>query len=234
MLEELCDNIIKEKDKKECPICSNKFNIYMPFGENPRKNALCPYCGSLERHRLAYLFFSLKTDIFKKNVKLLHFAPETIFANIFSKCVNIDYLPVDLVLKPHVKEQVDMQDIPYNDNSFDFVYTSHVLEHVPDDIKALKEIYRVLKSHSSAIIQVPINSRLSKTLEKEEYNTPELRTKYYGQFDHLRYYGTDFADRLSKCGFDVEVYYMWDLVSKKVIKKYGISKEDQIFECKKD
>lgn len=239
VLESILDNIydVTVKEKKCCPICNNEFNAYLPFGELLRKNAQCPQCGSLERHRLSYLYLSSETNIFKDDVKLLHFAPESILADIFSKCANINYLPVDLFPGPNVKEQVDIQDIQYEDNSFDVIYCSHVLEHVPDDRKAMKELHRVLKPASEgsyAVIQVPINPKFSKTLENEEYNTPELRSKHYNQQDHLRYYGTDFPEKLKDEGFNVKIYTALDIIEEKFIEKYGIKNEEQFYICTKD
>lgn len=211
IIEGLLLNNLDVSDKFYCPICKNYSWAFLPFGENPRKNAMCPKCGSVERHRLVYLFFKYKKELFNKDIKLLHFAPETIFHNIFSKCDNIDYWPVDLFMEHNVREKVDIQNIPYEDNTFDIIYNSHVLEHVPDDIKAMKELYRVVKPFSdgkggSVITMAPIFHDLPVTLEKEEYNTPELRSLHYGQFDHVRKYGADFKDRLESVGFKVEVF----------------------------
>ncbi|KZX12193.1 ubiquinone/menaquinone biosynthesis C-methyltransferase UbiE [Methanobrevibacter curvatus] len=124
-----------------------------------------------------------------------------------------------------------MQDIPYPDNTFDLIYNSHVLEHVPDDIKAMNELYRVVKPYNGKIvIMVPILKE--ETLEKEEYNTPELRSKYYGQFDHLRAYGKDFSERLKSVGFNVEVVSKDNLINKDEIKKHGRI-NDEIYVCTK-
>lgn len=234
LLEELCDNFIKERDKKQCPICGKKFNIFLPY-EAVKKDVLCPYCDSFHRHRLVYLVLTQKLNIFGRKLKFLHFAPEPVFANIFSNRDNLDYLPVDLNPSPYIKEQVDIQNIPYDDNSFDLIYCSHVLEHVPDDIQAMKEIYRVLKSGSgTAVIMVPLNTNPgSTTLDKKEYNTPELRAKHYGDSLHLRWYGMDFPNKLAICGFDVEMYRIWDIASEEEIKKYGLLACDIVFVCKK-
>lgn len=218
-------------EKKYCPICENFTNIFLPFGEHPRPNALCPKCKSLERHRLIYLYFKNETKIFKNKMSLLHFAPEKILFDIFKNHTNIDYWPVDLYDTRYIKEKVDIQKIPYPSNSFDIVYCSHVLEHVKDDIGAMKELYRVVKPKSeggSALIMVPLFYDLNETLENEEYNTPELRSKYYGQFDHVRAYGSDFSDKLKSVGFEVEKYNKYDLANdKNLIKIYGITENDK-------
>lgn len=223
-------------ENKQCPLCDNEFITFLPFGKNLRKNAQCPVCGSLERHRAVYIYFLEKTNLFKDDIKLLHFAPESIFADIFSKAENIDYLPVDLLPGPNIQKKVDIQNIPYENNSFEVIYCSHVLEHVPDDQKAINELLRVLKPANEggyAVILVPINQSLKKTLENPGYNTPELRLIYYGQHDHLRYYGKDFPDKLKKSGFQVQVYNTHDIIKSEHKRlKYGI-KSEQIFVCKK-
>ncbi|MDR0913025.1 MAG: class I SAM-dependent methyltransferase [Methanobrevibacter sp.] len=220
-----------------CPICKKYSVIFLPYGESIRSNAMCPHCGAVERHRLLYLYLK-NLDILNRNIKLLHFAPESIFYNIFKNRENIDYYPTDIVPNQRTRLEMDMQNIPFEDNSFDIIYNSHVLEHVPDDFKAMKELYRVVKPVSpdggKVIIMAPVFYSLSKTLEKEEYNTPELRSKYYGQADHLRRYGADFDDRLRSVGFDVEIVTDEDLVeNKKDIKKMHIETGDKIYVCTK-
>ena len=165
LLKGIHENIVN--DNKICPICNFELPAFVPFGNPPRENAMCPKCGSLERDRASYLFLKEKTKIFEEPVKLLHFAPEKNMAKIFSNKINIDYLPVDINPKmEYVKEKMDIQAIKYPENTFDFIYCSHVLEHIPDDLKALDEIYRVLKNEGTALIIVPINPEFKVTLER--------------------------------------------------------------------
>lgn len=205
----LYDIIEGSNKKKYCPICQKKFLAFLPFGENPRPGSQCPNCGSLERHRGLFLFLNKNPEILNRKIKLLHFAPEPFFFKMFSESENIDYHPVDINPELYnIKEKVDMQNIPYEESTVDLIYNCHVLEHVPDDLKAMKELYRVVKPISvggMCIIMTPVFENLSETLEKEEFNTPELRSKYYGQHDHLWKYGIDFKNRLELVGFDVEV-----------------------------
>lgn len=231
LLEEILEN--STQDKKFCPICNSEVNAFLPFGQNLRKNAMCPNCNSLERHRLSYLFLKEKTNIFEEeNIKILHFAPEAFFSKRFSNQKNIDYLPVDLNPdKPGIKEKMDIQDIKYPDNTFNFIYCSHVLEHVPNDQKAIKELYRVLKPGGTALIMVPIKHLLKETYEDASINTPELRLKHYGQSDHLRYYGLDFQEILEKNGFNCSKYSKEEF-DEKSIKKYGLKNGD-LFYCTK-
>ena len=221
-------------DKKlyECPICKKKLDTFKPFGVNPRDNAQCPNCRSLERHRLIYLFVKNKTNLFTSKLKMLHVAPERILALIFKNKSNIDYLSVDLEPdKAMVK--MDITNIKYPDNTFDVIFASHVLEHIPDDKKAMGELYRVLHPKGWAILQVPIWGE--KTFEDSSIKSPEEREKYFGQSDHVRKYGFDnvYLERLQEAGFKVKVdNYVKTLGSEK-IKQYGLIETESIYYCKK-
>ena len=203
---------------------------------NGRKHASCPSCHSFERTRL--LFYYIKkyyNDIFnlKENKKLLHFAPEKQLFSIFSRLNNLDYWPVDIDSNNNIRKQIDMCDIPFDDDYFDFIISCHVLEHIPNDIKAMSELYRVVKSEGVVFLMVPLFRDLDKTFENEEYNTDELRTKYFGQKDHVRKYAMDFKDRLESVGFNVSTFGPED-IDKNLVVKYGVSnKNDIVFICKK-
>ena len=140
-------------------------------------------------------------------MRVLHFAPEPVFYEQFSSHKDIEYWSVDL--NPNafgVKKVVDITNITFEDNKFDLIMCNHVLEHIPDDKKAMSELYRVLKPQIGiAFLNVPVFN-IPKTFENPEYNTPELRSKHYGQADHVRAYGLDYVDRLKSVGFDVEIY----------------------------
>jgi predicted SAM-dependent methyltransferase len=188
---------------KFCPICSEK-SYFLPFGENPRQEVLCSHCKSLERHRLTYLFLKEKTDFFKNNSarKMLHIAPENCFEKLFRSTIGDGYITADL-FNPNVMVKMDIMNIQYEDETFDIIYCSHVLEHVSDDKKAIKEFFRVLKKGGWAILNVPIIR--DKTFEDSTITSPEERSKHYGQFDHVRAYGLDYIDRLREAGFEVIV-----------------------------
>jgi len=156
--------------------------------------------------------------------------------SIFNKLNNLDYWPVDIIPKNNIRKQVDMSDIPFGDDYFDFIISWHVLEHIPNDINAMSELYRVVKPNSDGgvvFLMVPLFKDLDETLENDEYNTDELRLKYYGQKDHVRKYGIDFKDRLESVGFNV-TYFAPEDIDKSITEKYGISSEnDIVFICKK-
>jgi SAM-dependent methyltransferase len=127
-----------------CPICNGHFRKFLTYGLSPRPNALCPRCGSLERHRLIWLYLAEKTNFFTARLKVHHFAPERCFQGRFKSMSNLDYITADLN-SPFADRKIDITAIPFEDETFDCVLCSHVLEHVPDDRKAMREIYRILK-----------------------------------------------------------------------------------------
>jgi len=231
VLKDIYDSSVIEK--KICPICNSQISAFLPFGDPLRENALCPNCGSLERHRGSYLFLKEKTNILEENIKMLHFAPENFFREIFSKKENIEYFPVDLNPKVfHLKESTDIQDLQFPDDTFDFIYCSHILEHVPHDQQAIKELYRVLKPNGAALIMVPLKPSLKETYEDKSMNTPELRQKHYGQSDHLRLYGSDFQGKLENSGFNVSNDFR-EKIDEKSVKKYGLKSYRDFFYCNK-
>lgn len=222
-------------EERQCPICGSKSLIFLPV--NKRKNALCYNCGSFERQRLIYLYLNKFTDVFSKNNKFLHFAPEECLYNKIIESDNTNYLTCDVEKNDRVKQIIDMCSIPLEDNSYNYIMANHVLEHVPDDIRAMNELYRVVKNSENGngcvILTVPLFTQYDQTLEKEEYNTDELRLKYYGQKDHVRAYGNDFKKRLENVGFKVKTYTCNDICNEKEIYEYGLLSSDVIFECKK-
>ena len=234
MIEDIYDYIVS--DKKRCPICKSFVRLYTPFGDPLRYNAQCPVCHSLERHRALWMYLEREYGAIEHliNISILHFAPEKVFSRLFSKNENIDYYPVDFNSQyPGIREAVDITQIPYEDNKFDIIICNHVIEHIPMEQIALNEMRRVLKPTGVAFINAPIHEQLEFTLEKKEYNTPELRHKYYGQHDHVRKYGRDYKSRLEKSGFKVEEILFSSELSEELMKLNGLKKNEPIFKCTK-
>jgi len=219
-------------DLKDCSICKASVTNFLAHGI--RDDVRCPSCGCLERHRALWRFLQTDTNLLddnKNKVKLLHFAPEQCFYNKFSAMSSIDYYAVDIVASKMTRDTIDIQSIKYSDNMFDFIICSHVLEHVPDDAKGMRELLRVLKDDGTAIINSPIHPAFDVTLEKPEYNTPELRQKYYGQSDHVRFYGRDYPEKLKKAGFNVTIVEPNKNLSDTELYRHGLLKDEQIFVC---
>jgi SAM-dependent methyltransferase len=225
--------LIYKGNKIECPVCDKKYRKLLPYGYvNSRENALCPNCLSLERHRLMHLFLERKTNFFKDNLKVLHVAPEYCFIDRFDKLPNLDYITGDLE-SPLAKVKMDVHDIPFDANTFDVVFCNHVLEHVDDDVKVLKEFYRVLKKGGWAILVSPIDLKYKTTYEDPSITDPLEREKHFGQKDHVRMYGQDYKQRLEMGGFKVIPDRLAFELSKEERSKYALP-EEEVFYCIKE
>jgi SAM-dependent methyltransferase len=214
-----------------CPLCESDLKTFLPYGVNPRPNAQCGVCGAVERHRTIWLYLRSRTDLFdqQRRKRVLHVAPERQIRNIFQSLPHIDYLSVDLD-KRSAMQQMDITDIPLMENSFDVIYCSHVLEHIPDDRKAMSELHRVLSPRGWAILQVPL--RGEKTQEDPNATTPEDRLRLYGQEDHVRIYGRDYKDRLEEAGFRVTLDDFAKSLDDKEKHRLSLCGED-IYFCRK-
>ncbi|EHC14929.1 class I SAM-dependent methyltransferase [Fischerella thermalis] len=208
-----------------CPCCEGSFRTFLPAGINHRPKAECPKCFSLERHRLLWLYLKNRTNLLSEKLKVLHFAPEFQLYRLIRKLPNIDYLTADLSA-PRVMMNMDITNIPFADASFDVILCNHVLEHVPDDAKAIKELYRVLKPNGWAILQVPLDKNIAETFEDPNITSEEDRVKFYGQKDHLRLYGRDYKNRLEAAGFQVKVEDYIHELGDDLTEKYRLVSED--------
>ena len=224
--------IIYYGNSRLCPVCGNKSRKFLEFGLTPRKEAQCVYCGVLERHRFFWLFLSKKTDLFNgQPKKMLHVAPEPYFESKFRDRLGDNYITADLY-NPLAMVKMDITNIEFEDESFDVIYCSHVLEHVQDDRGAMREFFRVLKPHGWAILLVPIKGE--KTFEDSSIVDPLERLKKFGKEDHVRQYGLDYVDRLRDVGFTVEVTEVEDLVQEDEAIRMGLTSDSgEIFYCTK-
>ena len=212
-----------------CPCCQSWLDAFEPFGSPPRPDARCPTCGALERDRLVWLFFNRRTRLFDRGHKrMLHVAPERSLENRFRQVPGLDYLTADLE-NERAMVRMDITDIQYPDDSFDLIYCSHVLEHVLDDRRAMRQMYRVLRPAGCAVIMVPIRS--GPTLEDPLVTDPDERTRLYGQHDHVRAYGDDIVDRLAEAGFTVERFGPTDFLDSESIARFV--PKGVIFACHK-
>jgi predicted SAM-dependent methyltransferase len=219
------------KSKRFCHICQKSLVF---IKSKSGLSFYCPNCNSLERHRLLYIFLKERTDFFVKNRgKMLHIAPEGCFMPLFEKQFGENYISADLNA-PYVKVKMDIMNIQYENETFDIIYCSHVLEHVSDDRKAIMEFFRVLKKDGWAILNVPIFD-VDKTYEDPSIVEPEEREKAFGQYDHVRAYGLDYIDRLKEAGFSVNVICAKDLLSESDIESMGFNNKvtGEIYFCTK-
>lgn len=216
-----------------CPVCRSHLRAFKPLitDQYTRPGAKrCPVCSSLERHRWIWLFLQKRTSLFDATgAKMLHIAPEEELGKLFEKIPNLDYLSGDIASK-RAMERIDITSISYPDESFDIIYCSHVLEHVPDDRKAINEFYRVLKQGGWALIVVPMKGE--KTFEDMNVADSKERDRVFGHPEHVRICGTDYKDRLTSAGFNVTTFHAADVLTQQETTKYGIDPEP-VFLCKK-
>ncbi|MFC3415838.1 class I SAM-dependent methyltransferase [Algoriphagus hitonicola] len=214
-----------------CPVCDHSYQNFLPYGRISRENALCPNCLSLERHRLMWLFLKEETEFFTAKLKVLHVAPEHCFIDRFEKLPNLEYITADIE-SPLAKVKMDIHQIPFPENTFDVVFCNHVLEHVKDDIQACQEINRVLKSNGWGILQSPVYP-IEKTIEDKTITDPRERERLFGQRDHVRKFGKDYAKRLSTSGLNVEENQLVKRIDPEIVSKYALAKDEIIFVCRK-
>ena len=195
---------------KQCPVCGCRRRKFLPYGYvSPRENALCPGCLSLERHRLLWLWLVRESDLGRGAMalpRMLHIAPEVALMRKFRKMYAREaerYVTADLE-SPLADMHFDIQSIPLADDSFDVIFCNHIMEHVEDDRKAMRELHRILRPGGWGIILSPVDLQRADTFEDDSITDRDERTRIFGQYDHRRIYGRDYAKRLAEAGFEVE------------------------------
>ena len=221
------------------PIDGKSFRKFLPYGyEKVRENVLSPSTLSLERHRLFWLYLKNETGFFSpankasEKLKVLHFAPEQAFYRRFRKMKNLDYTTTDLN-SPIADVKADICNLPFQDNEYDFIFCNHVLEHIPDDMKAMQELYRILAPGGTAILQVPYEADRDTTFEDNTITDPKERAKIFGQYDHVRVYGMDYFEKLRTAGFHVEAVDYTATLSEEEINTFRLAKGELLPVCKK-
>lgn len=215
------------------PIDNKSFRKFLPYGYGtPRENVLSPSTLSLERHRLLWLWLKRETDFFTKPSKVLHFAPEQAFYKRFRKSTHLDYTTTDLN-SPLADVKADICNLPFKDNAYDIIFCNHVLEHIPDDTKAMQELYRVLKPGGMAILQIPQDLNREVTFEDNSITNRDERAAIFGQYDHVRIYGRDYFDKLRSKGFKVEEVDYTNLISPDEVDRYRLAKGEILPVCRK-
>jgi SAM-dependent methyltransferase len=208
---------------RTCPCCGGRFRTFLPARVDRRPNAICPRCGSAERHRLLWFYLERETDIFERGGRVLHIAPEPRLARRLRAHPAIEHVGGDVSgLGGRV---LDVTRLPFPDASFDVVLCSHVLEHVPDDRLALRELRRVLRGFG--VLQVPIHP--GATDEDPTVTDPDERRKRFGQSDHVRRYGPDFAERARSAGFDVTADTYAARLPATEVTRFGLDPEETLF-----
>lgn len=215
------------------PIDGKSFRTFLPYGYGKqRSNVLSPGTLSLERHRLLWLYLKRETDFFSERLKVLHFAPEQAFYSRFRKQPNLDYTTTDLN-SPLADVKADICRLPFKDEEYDVILCNHVLEHIPDDTAAMKELFRILRPGGMAILQIPQDLNREITYEDNSITDKDERTRIFGQYDHVRIYGRDYFDKLRKIGFNVEEVDYTKQLTKAEVEKYCLAEGEIIPVCHK-
>ena len=220
---------------RECPVCGAHRRKFMPYGYvEQRDDALCPSCLSLERHRALWLCLTGDGGP-SFGGRLLHIAPEVCFKRRLRRIMRRaggEYVTADLE-SPLADLHFDVQDIPLADGSVDIIICNHLLEHVADDRRALSELCRVMKRGGWGVVTVPVDTERAETFEDDSVTDPSERTRIFGQYDHRRIYGRDYAERLREAGFEVGVRDVAATLSDAECRRYAIRRNEPIYMVRK-
>lgn len=212
----------------ECTVCERTFRTLLPGGVERRRNVRCPGCDSLERHRLAAWIFQ-RHDLPPSGARVLHLAPEPALVRLLKRGPGVTHVSADIE-QTEVDVHVDITTLPYISGCFDMIYCSHVLEHVPNDRAAMREMLRVLGPRGTALVQVPVQDR-EKTFEDPTVQSPGDRLRVFGQEDHVRIYGRDVRDRLAGAGFKVLEVTVSQEFEHDLIQRFRLDPDETAFLC---
>ncbi|MEQ9409411.1 MAG: class I SAM-dependent methyltransferase [Fuerstiella sp.] len=202
-----------------CPLCRSHVASFLPHGTPVREQALCPVCRCKEAHRLAYLYLSERTDILKTNCTMLHIAPEPELSRWLRRQPRVIYLSGDLC--PGVGELcLNLCRLPFRDSSLDLVYCAHVLNALPDDMQAMREVHRVLKPGGVAVMNVPLQPGAA-TLEPEE-DSAAGRMRLCHDPDIYRIYGDDLPERFADVDLQIELEDFYSALSMEECRRCGL------------
>lgn len=232
-----------------CPVCNKQGMPFSPLPDFYRENAekygykyfgfgemtaletyLCSVCGSSDRERLYALWLDqeIKKGMVGRGASLIHFAPEHALSQKIKSLGYFDYHTADVMMEG-VDHVINLMNLPFNDNSFDFFICSHVLEHVEDDDLAIRELFRITKKGGCGILVAPIIVGLEKTIENPSIETEEGRWRYFGQNDHVRLYAhNDYVKRIKKQGFMLEELGIKHF-GKHIFKRLGLKKTSILY-----
>ncbi|HZD24768.1 MAG TPA: class I SAM-dependent methyltransferase [Alphaproteobacteria bacterium] len=208
-----------------CPCCGSRVRGFKPY--HRRSAARCPVCDALERDRLASLLLRRRAGLLRGARRILHVAPEPSVARLLRE-ERADYVSLDLGERDAAL-RADLTRMPFGARAFDGIYCSHVLEHIPADFAAMREMCRVLRPGGWAILQVPI--RRGRTIEDPAITDPGLRRRLFGQSDHVRFYGEDICERLHAAGLAVSVENPGRGLTRDTVRRLGLSVQEPIFLC---
>ncbi|MDP1848223.1 MAG: methyltransferase domain-containing protein [Solirubrobacteraceae bacterium] len=215
----------------QCPLCEHGFDRFKDEWNRP--NALCWRCGSHERHRAQWLLLHRhRPELLEDARALLHFSPEWCLRDQLESLSHLRYVTTDLDPAQDVELRLDVTATGLPDDAFDAVICSHVLEHVPDDAAAMRELRRITALDGWCLVMVPLALDRATTYEDPTITAPEDRRREFLQHDHVRLYAPDIADRLRAAGLDVEVVDLTRELGADGAARHGLLASDLIFLCR--
>jgi predicted SAM-dependent methyltransferase len=231
---------------KECYICKTTFYRFSKFRGGMKKrpefirkldtvgsdtdNFRCFYCQANDRERHLFMFFD-KINLWDKikGSRILHFAPEKNLSVKICQLSPLEYIKGDLHPKDGTIKKIDATQIEFANEIFNFIICNHVLEHIPDYLQAIKEIYRLLKPGGIAILQTPYSKFLKQNFEEQNINTDQLRYYFYGQSNHVRLFSEKhFFNDLKKVGFNLNIVLNKDCFDNQKCYYYGVNKKEDL------
>ena len=225
----------------ECVVCGSSVRTFLPFGEDlpilrelavvgggHRADGICPVCFCVDRERLLALYLISTPSLLAPGHRVLHVAPEHNLQRLLRASAGVRYTSGDRAAAG-VSVRFDLQSLPFASATFDAIFCNHVLEHVPDDRRAMGELWRVLRPGGWAVLQVPVGLRLAATIEDPQLRDPAEQERRFGQRDHVRIYGADYADRLRAAGFGVETVAIQMLQGNDAPRRYGLDPNERLF-----
>lgn len=218
-----------------CPCCGSRLRRFLPdpLASGTVTGFRCPRCDAHPRQRLLWLYLhNTCRQLFDEPLRLLHVAPEFCYQRRFRRMSGLRYVTGDLDA-PIADCRFDLMQLPFAAKTFDVLLCNHVLEHVPDDARALRELFRVLKPGGWAILQVPVDQKLAETFEDHSICAPVERARYFGQHDHVRMYGADYPQRLREAGFEVQACDYASRFASHELNYYGLVPTETIYHCSK-
>ena len=217
-------------DAVACPVCENRFARFKDDWNRP--NALCWRCGAQERHRAQWLLFARRPQLLAEARALLHFSPEWCLRRRLGALPGLRYVTSDLDPTQPADLRLELTALQLPAGAFDAIICSHVLEHVPDDRAAMRELRRVTAPGGFTLVMVPVALDRAGTSEDPSVTAPEDRRRLFLQHDHVRLYAPDIADRLRAAGFAVEVVDMAAQLGPQDAARHGLLASDLIFLCR--
>ena len=231
--------------RRACAICLAQIGRFLPYrGGSSRQPGVvaalamvgsnvdqfeCPACGAHDRERHAWLYLQAAGVLESaRGGRVVHFAPERQLGPRLHALAG-HYTACDLFPSAAGVERVDITAMPFADGTVDLLVANHVLEHVDDDRRALREIARVLRPGGCAVLQTPYSAMLANTWSDPGIATPRARLHAYGQEDHVRLYGRDIFERFASCGLASAVARHAELLPDIDAARAGVNADEPFF-----